>query len=182
HRLPTTDMTNYTWDAAFAELFERCLARYRSGDADFEGYYSDDDLAFLESIGYGKREFFDFVEDFSEWGDPTLANAVLIASVRRDYLREAMHGERSGRVLDPSTSPAKTAEVEGMVWLPRILVKARAKLRGELDPDTMYCCGGDRNFLQQHDIAPADFLRAVWAAEDDDTKVIEYVKKFSGVE
>lgn len=172
-------MTNYTWDVAFTELFERCLARYRSGDTDFEGYYSADDLAFLDSIGYGKREFFDFVEDFSEWGDPTLGNAILIASVRRDYLREVMHGRASDRILDPSTLPPKTAEIDGLVWLPRILVKARAKLRGELDPDTMYCCGGDRAFLRRHDISPADFLRAVWAAGDDDAKAIDYVKRNS---
>ncbi len=172
-------MSDYAWDAAFTELFERCLARYRSGDADFENYYSDDDLAFLESIGYQPREFFDFVEDFAEWGDPTLANAILIASVRRDYRREVMRGERSGSILDPSTLPAKTAEIDGIAWLPRILVKARAKLRGELDPDTMYCCGGDRAFLRRHDIAPADFLRAVWAAGDDDAKAIDYVKRNS---
>lgn len=172
-------MTNYTWDAAFTELFDRCLARYRSGDTDFEGYYSDDDLTFLASIGYGKREFFDFVEDFSEWGDPTLANAILIAAVRRDYLREIMHGESSGKTLDPATLPAKTSELAGYIWLPRIIAKARAKLRGELDPNTMYCCGGDRAFLRRHDIAPADFLRAVWAAGDDDQKIVDYVKRHS---
>ena len=91
-----------------------------------------------------------------------------------------MNGEISSRILDPATLPGKTEMIDGFVWLPRILVKARAKLRGELDPDTMFCCGGDRRFLREHDLAPADFLRAVWAAEDDDTKVIEYVKKYSG--
>ena len=104
----------------------------------------------------------------------------MIASVRRDYLRHVMNGEISSRILDPATLPGKTEMIDGFVWLPRILVKARAKLRGELDPDTMFCCGGDRRFLREHDLAPADFLRAVWAAEDDDTKVIEYVKKYSG--
>ena len=99
--------------------------------------------------------------------------------MRRDYLREIMRGAKSGRTLDPSDLPAKTSEVEGFVWLPRILAKARAKLRGELDPNTMYCCGGDRAFLKRHDIAPADFLRAVWSAGEDDAKVIDYVKRNS---
>jgi hypothetical protein len=90
-----------------------------------------------------------------------------------------MKGGKSDRVLDPASLPAKTSEVDGIVWLPRILAKARAKLRGELDPNTMYCCGGDRAFLKRHDIAPADFLRAVWAAGDDDTRVIDYVKRNS---
>lgn len=170
-------MSNYSWDRQFTDLFERCLERYRAGDRDWENYCTDADLAFLEEIGYGKRELFDFVEDLAQEGDPSLAQAILIASVRRDYLREVMRGKRSDKVLDPSTLPAKTAELEGMVWLPRILAKARAKLRGELDPDTMYSCGGDRAFLKRHDIAPSDFLRAVWAAGDDDSKVVAYVKR-----
>jgi hypothetical protein len=170
---------SYSWDSSFSALFDRCLIRYRSGDTDYSGYYSADDLAFLDSIGYQPREFFDFVEDLAEIGEPSLTTAVMIASVRRDYLTEIMHGAKSDQVLDPATLPAKTSEVDGYVWLPRILVKARAKLRGELDPNTMFCCGGDRAFLKRHDIAPADFLRAVWAAGDDDAKVIDYVKRHS---
>jgi hypothetical protein len=54
--------------------------------------------------------------------------------------------------------------------------KARAKLRGEMDPDTMYGCGGDRAFFAQHNVHPADLLRVTWAAEDDDQKIIDYVK------
>jgi len=170
---------SYSWDSSFSALFDRCLTRYRSGDTDYSGYYSADDLAFLDSIGYQPREFFDFVEDLAEIGEPSLTTAVMIASVRRDYLTEIMHGAKSDHILDPASLPAKTSEVDGFVWLPRILVKARAKLRGELDPNTMYCCGGDRAFLKRHDIAPADFLRAVWAAGDDDAKVIGYVKRNS---
>lgn len=170
---------SYAWDSEFTALFERCLARYRSGDTDFRSYYSEADLAFLASIGYQPREFFDFVEDLAEIGEPSLTTAVLIASVRRDYLREIMKGATSGRTLDPVALPAKTSETEGIVWLPRILAKARAKLRGELDPNTMYCCGGDRAFLKRHDIAPSDFLRAVWAAGDDDSAVLDYVRRNS---
>ncbi|MCX6865247.1 MAG: DUF5069 domain-containing protein [Verrucomicrobia bacterium] len=60
--------------------------------------------------------------------------------------------------------------------LPRILAKARAKLRGELDPDLMFGCGGDRRFLEKHgDIHPADFLRRVWAAGNDDGKLATWV-------
>ena len=33
---------NYQWDSTFVELFERCLERYRSGDEDFNGYYTED--------------------------------------------------------------------------------------------------------------------------------------------
>lgn len=172
-------MSNYSWDTTFVELFERCLARYRAGDEDFEAYYSDDDREFLRSIGYKSREFFDFVEDFGDGGSPSLTTAVMIASVRRDFLDVVLGGEISSHEIKPEELPGKQEELDGIAWLPRIIVKARGKLRGELDPDIMFCCGGDRNFLRTHDIAPADFLRAVWAAGDDDGKIVDFVKTHS---
>lgn len=169
-------MNHYTWDSEFAELFERCLKRYQSGDENFADYYSEADLAFLTSIGYKPRELFDFVEDFGDGGAPSLSTAVMIASARRDYLRWEMNGELSENEIKPDELPAKSEELGGFVWLPRILMKARGKLKGELDPDIMFCCGGDRNFLNTNNISPADFLRAVWSAGDDDDKMIHFVE------
>jgi len=169
-------MSNYQWDSTFAELYHRCVERYRGGDQDFTKYYSDDDLLFLTSIGYKTREFFDFVEDYVEYGEPSLTTAVMIANVRRDYLKYEMNGQLSSRILSPGDLPARHAEMGGIAWLPRILAKARAKLRGELDPDSMYCCGGDRGFLRACDIGPCDFLHAVWCAGDDDDKILAFVK------
>ena len=169
-------MSHYRWDTQFTELFERCLARYRAGDEDFATYYTAEDLEFLTSIGYKPRELFDFVEDYGDGGEPSLTTAVMIASVRRDYLDTVMKGQLSDQEITPDQLPAKDSELDGIRWLPRILVKARAKLRGELHPDIMFCCGGDRAFLRQHDVAPADFLRAVWASNGDDAKVLAYLK------
>jgi hypothetical protein len=40
----------------------------------------------------------------------------------------------------------------------------------------MFGCGGDRNFLTKHgNIHPADFLRNLWAAGDDDAKMASWV-------
>lgn len=172
-------MSNFTWDTLFRELFDRCVERYRSGDTDFNSYYSEDDQAFLGSIGYRPREFFDFVEDFCDEATPSPEAAVLIASVRRDFLKVVQGGETSDSLLSPEVIPEKDAELDGLAWLPRIIAKARAKLRGELDPDTMFSCGGDRAFLRSHDIHPADFLRAVWAAGDNDAKIAVYVRENS---
>ena len=61
--------------------------------------------------------------------------------------------------------------------MPRIIPKARAKLRGELPPETMFCCGGDRAFFKQNDIHPAEFLRIVQKADADDDKIISWVQK-----
>ena len=172
-------MSNFSWDTTFRELFDRCVERYRSGDSEFAGYYSTDDLAFLASIGYAQREFFDFVEDFCDEAVPSPEAAVLIAAARRDFLNVVQGGTTSEAQLDPGSIPAKDSELEGFVWLPRIIAKARAKLRGELHPDTMFSCGGDRKFLRTHDIHPADFLRAVWAAGDDDAAIAAYVRENS---
>ena len=168
----------YTWDAAFLALFDRSVAKYRAGSRDLAAYYSAEDSAFLRSIGYKPREFFDFVEDFCEYdGEPSAATALLIASARRDYLLTIQKGVLSQTEIAPESLPPKPdASLGGIPWLARITVKARAKLKGELHPEIMYGCGGDRRFWREQGIHGADFLRAVWAAGDDDAKVLAWLK------
>lgn len=170
------NQASYTWSTRFLSLFAACTARFRSGDKDFTQYYSPDDLAFLVSIGYKPREFFDFVEDHVNYGDPTPEASLLVAAVRRDYLQVIQHGQLSSRETTPDQLPPKPQEVEGIPWLPRLIAKARLKLKGEMDPEIMYGCGGDRQFFTKYDIHPADFLRTVWAAGDDDARIVAYVK------
>ena len=167
-----------TWNDTFLTLFDRCVAAYRSGNNDFETYYEPADLAFLAEIGCKTREFFDFVEDLCEDGEPSASTALLIAAVRRDYFLAVQEGAASDRVFTRDDVPTFGDELNGFAYLPRILAKARAKLRGELDPELMFGCGGDRNFLKKSgEIHPADFLRQVWAAGDDDQKLAAWVAK-----
>lgn len=167
-----------TWNDEFLSLFDRCLSNYQSGNKDFTSYYDRRDLEFLHSIGYQSREMFDFVEDFADQDEPSISTALLIAAARRDYFQTEQKSIPSDRVVSADDIPAKTDELEGMAYLPRILAKGRAKLRGELHPDLMFCCGGDRRFLKDHgDIHPADFLRNLWAAGDDETKICTWVKE-----
>jgi len=168
-------MKNYSWDFTFTNLYERCIKSYRGGDTDHNNWFDGSDLDFLKSIGYQPLEFFDYIEDFAVHADPSPSTALMIASVRRDFLDVIQNKEHSENRVMPSDLPPKDSELQGHVWLPRILAKARAKLRGELHPESMFCCGGDRAFLRRHDIAPADFLRVVWAAEDDDEKIVDYI-------
>ena len=166
-----------TWNDQFLALFDRCVALYRDGNEDFETYYNDEDIELLKEIGYGKREFFDFVEDYADGGDPTPSTAVLIAAVRRDYFMAVQKGETSSDPLVTRDSiPAKDSVVDGITYLPRMIEKAEAKLRGLLDPDLMFCCGGDRACLRDNGLHPADFLRRVWAADGDHQKVVDWVK------
>lgn len=162
------------WNEVFLGLFARCTELYRSGNKDFETYYSPEDLGFLAEIGCRPREFFDFIEDFSDEGVPAPSTALLVAAVRRDFFLTVQNGKNTGGpLLSPENIPSFGDEIEGIPYLPRLLAKARAKLRGSLDPEIMFCCGGDRNFFaKQGGIHPADFLRHVWAAGDDDRKII----------
>lgn len=166
-----------TWNDRFLDLFDRCVKRYNAGDKDFTKYYDASDSALLAEIGYKPREFFDFVEDFCEEEEPTPSTALLVAAVRRDYFQVVMAGKPGGKLLTGSDIPTFGDDLDGVAYLPRILAKARAKLRGELDPDLMYSCGGDRNFLAKNGgLHPADFLRIVWAADGDDQKVLKIIK------
>lgn len=166
-----------TWNDHFLDLFDRCVRRYRSGDRDFTNYYEPRDQELLDSIGYRPREFFDFVEDFCDEDTPSPTTALLIAAVRRDYFQVVMNGGTREPSVDRETIPTFGDEFEGIGYLPRILAKAEAKLRGELDPDLMYGCGGDRKFLrEQGDLHPADFLRHVWAADGDPAKIAEWLR------
>ena len=169
--------SDYSWDQTFLNLFDRCVARYQRGDADFTKYYSAADLEFLRSVGYKPRELFDFVEDFVDGGEPSRETALLVAAVRRDYFLHVQKGVASATEMQESALPARDATLAGIPWLPRIIQKARNKLRGENCPDIMFSCGGDRRFLREFGIHPADFLRVVWAAREDDQKIVEYVKQ-----
>ena len=168
---------SYSWATEFCGLFQRCVQRHQAGETSFTNWFGDADRSFLGSIGYTEQEFFDFVDDHCRYGgDPSMETALLVAAVRRDYFTVVQHGKRSGKIVAPSELPPKPAAMDGIPWLPRVIVKARAKLRGEMDPDTMFGCGGDRQFFSTHDIHPADFLRVVWAADDDDQRILNYVK------
>lgn len=168
-------MSSFEWDQQFLDLFDRSTALYGKGARDLDRYFSADDLEFLASIGCQPREFFDFVEDWGDGGSPTPATALLIAAVRRDYFIHVQKGKPSAKCMPEEELPARDATFEGLAWFPRVLQKARNKLRGENCPEIMFCCGGDRRFFRDHGIHPADFLRVVWSAGEDDQKVFDFV-------
>jgi hypothetical protein len=89
------------------------------------------------------------------------------------------NGKPTDRVVPMSALPAKSAAVDGIVWLPRLIAKARTKLRGELNPDLMYGCAGDRPFLRSHHMTLPQFLQLVRDKGDDDRAIIDALKKAS---
>jgi hypothetical protein len=168
---------HYDYTHKLKSLWTGAVGKYREGIRGAENFFSPEERKFIASIGATEQEIYDFAEDAVKYGEPDFTTFTLLQDVRRAYFLEEQKGRPGGRVLDIQSLPAKTDAVEGIVWLPRIIPKARAKIRGELHPDIMYGCGGDRNFFRENDIHPAEFLRIVWKAGDNDAEIVDWVKK-----
>ena len=169
--------SQYRWYHDLKQLFVQSLERYRVGEHNPARYYTHEQTDYLASIGMTPQELYDFAEDHAKYdGDPDFETVLLISAARRDYLLSAQHGQTSDHVVSMDDLPPKDTKLGGIPWLPRLIKKAEAKLRGEMPPDLMYGCAGDRRFCQEHGIHPADFLRHVWSAAGDEQKILAYVQ------
>ena len=173
-------MKHYDFATQLQQLWEKACELYAKGQRDAATYFTADQAAFLAANGLTPQHLYDYAEDFTSGGEPTWNQALAIELVRRDYFLNVQGARKSSVMLEESRMPAKTDAVRGIEWLPRIIPKTRAKLRGELPPTLMYCCGGDRRFFKTHDILPAEFLSLVWRHEHDDAAVIDWVARRSG--
>lgn len=172
-------MSHYHFPAQLHALYDKTVAQYRAGQRDVAACFSPDDLGFLQRNGLSAQALYDYAEDETNYGEPGWDTALAVEMVRRDYFLNVQHGLASNRTLDVATMPAKTDTVRGIEWLPRLIPKAKAKLRGELPSTLMYGCGGDRRFFQQHDIHPAEFLSLVWRHENQPEAIIDWVVRRS---
>lgn len=168
-------MDHYNYPKRLKAIWTAAVAKYKTGHKTPEGFLDDDTIAELATLGLNLMDVFDYAEDYINGGDPDFETFLMVHEVRRDYFFTKQAAVQSTERLDPASLPAKTDETRGIVWLPRIIPKAIAKLRGELPPETMYGCGGDRRFFKTNNIHPAEFLRVVWAYEDDHCKIIDWV-------
>lgn len=169
-------MNSYSWTRRLRELYDRSVALYQGGNRELGSYFTAEDLSWLASVGLRPINLYDWAEDMVSAGEPDWNTVLLIAAARRDYFLVHQKGVTATTVTEASELPAKTDELEGIPWLPRIIAKATCFLKGGLCHEIMYGCGGDRRFLKEHDIHPADFLRAVWASDGDHAKVLAYVR------
>jgi hypothetical protein len=173
-------MTN-DWEERFREVYQRGEIAWRAGRQSPGTMFDRDDASFLATIGCTTQELFDFVDDHQRYGEPDLETALAVTAIRRDYFLKVMKGQPTGRTVPMDRLPAKTAEVDGIAWLPRLIEKARLKLRGEMPADLMYGCGGDRSFLPGVNMTLPEFLKLVWESGDDDRRIIDAVKKSGGL-
>ncbi|MGB1126833.1 MAG: DUF5069 domain-containing protein [Opitutales bacterium] len=169
-------MNHYDYQATLKLVWDDAVAKYRAGKRDPEAYFDAATLADLASIGLKAMDVYDYAEDYVSGGDPDFETFLMVCEARRDYFLTEQRGQPSESLLDSSTLPPKTESTRGIAWLPRILPKALAKLRGELPPETMYGCGGDRRFFRENNIHPAEFLRATWAYQDDMDRLVDWVE------
>ena len=165
------------WKAEFQKLFNSAVTQYQSGLRGASQIFEAKDVEFLASIGASPSEIYDFVEDWSEVGKPSFETILAITAVRYDYFVNEQQRISPGLVQAPETFPAGTLAMGGFRWLPRIIAKARAKLKGELPPDLMFSCGADRPFLRKVGIAPEDFLKSVWEAGPNDSAILARVEE-----
>jgi hypothetical protein len=169
-------MTSYNWTERLRAIYDKTIDLYRGGNPDLSSYFTQEETTWLASIGLRPINLYDWAEDVTGAGEPDWNTALLVAAARRDYFLVHQKGATATTVTEAAELPAKTEELDGIPWLPRIIAKATCFLKGGLCHDIMYGCGGDRRFLKEHDIHPADFLRAVWASGGDQAKVLAYVR------
>lgn len=165
-------------------LWKKAIKTYEQGNFNAATYFTEDDIAFLHSIGMNAQEMYDFAEDWVNYQEPDFETMRLLQSVREDYFKKEMKGQASDKTINVTDLPSKTEILAGILWLPRIIPKAKAKLRGEMPPELMYCCGGDRRFFKENNIHPAEFLQAVAHYWENENALIHWVqarrKKNSG--
>ena len=165
------------WEDTFQQLFDRAVTTFKGGTRDPSQLLSKEDSIFLASIGTSAQEVYDFVEDWIEDREPTPEIIRQITGIRRDYFLTVQNGTSPSKQLSSAALPSPNDTLGGHRWLPRIIEKARAKLRGELPSDIMYGCGMDRPFLKKNNIEPPEFLKIVWEAGEDHEKILDFVNK-----
>jgi hypothetical protein len=169
-------MTSNDWENRFRAVHDAGNKAWAEGRRTPSSMFTEIDRAFLMSIGCTDQELFDFVDDLNRYGEPDYETALALQRIRHRYFHEVQGGQWTGQQARMEDLPPKDLPVDGIAWLPRLIVKARLKLRGEMPPDLMYGCGGDRPFVRRMHTTLPDFLQLVWDCGDDDRKIIDQVK------
>lgn len=168
-----------SWEAEFRAVYDRGVQAWKSGRRSPASMFEPADVQFLASIGCTAQELFDFVDDFQVYGEPRFETVQAIQAIRRDYFLNTLVAKSTGRTPSLDQHPPKAASVEGIPWLPRVIEKARLKLRGEMPADLMYGCGGDRAFFAKVHMTLPQFLELVRDAGTDTPRVIQAVVQSS---
>jgi hypothetical protein len=171
---------NNDWETQFKAVYGRGSTAWMAGRKSAATMFTPEDASFLATIGCTTQELFDFVDDWHRYGEPDFDAARAVAAIRRDYFLNVLQGRPTTARVSMDELPPKTAAVDGIVWLPRLIAKARAKLRGEMPDDLMYGCGGDRECFGNIKMTMPAFLELVRDCGEDTRRIVETVKKSAG--
>lgn len=165
------------WNDRFMTIFREMVARYHEQQpSQGERFVLPHEQEFLESIGYTVQEMFEYVAEYATQGIPSPGTILLIAAARRSFFLTVQRGIVGREQLRDADIPGEDEVLQDIVYLPRMIKKAEAKLHGTLPVGMMYFCDKDRSFLRDHgNIHPADFLYVVWGTHGDRQKVISYI-------
>src|SRR5687767_1070290 len=120
-------MTTTDWRPEFRRVYDRGVVAWQAGRRSPDTMFGKEDAAFLVTIGCTTQELFDFVDDSQRYGDLDCETALAVTAIRREYFLTVMKRKPSGRKISMDSLPPKAAEVDGIAWLPRLIVKARVK-------------------------------------------------------
>ncbi|NBZ95146.1 MAG: hypothetical protein EBR40_01730, partial [Proteobacteria bacterium] len=123
-------MTSYNWTARLRAIYDKTIDLYRGGNRDLSSYFTQEETTWLASIGLRPINLYDWAEDVTGTGEPDWNTALQIAAARRDYFLVHQKGATATTVTEASELPAKTEELDGIPWLPRIIAKATCFLKG----------------------------------------------------
>src|SRR5688500_642610 len=97
------------WKAQFRNVWDRGVAAWEAGRKSAKTMFSDEDAAFLATIGCTTQELFDFVDDHLRYGDFGSDMVLAVTEIRLRYFLEVMHGKPTGRIVPMKELPAKSA-------------------------------------------------------------------------
>jgi hypothetical protein len=126
------------WKTQFREVFDAGVQRRKEGCNEPVAMFESAELAFMDSIGCTAQEMFDFCDDYVGWDDVIYDHVEALQAVRYEHFVEELDSQPASHRMETDEFPPKDAEVEGIAWLPRLIVKTRAKLAGQLPADLMY--------------------------------------------
>ena len=157
------------------QLHEKASANYRTGCRTPSQILAPADLEALAKLGISAQSLYDAVDDLARYGEPDKAVFVELAQMRADYFQTTLQCRPPSRIVQESELPPKSAEFEGVSWLPRIIRKAQCFLEGSLCDDIMYGCAGDRSFLKKYNATLPSFLAVVRDTHGDPAQALRFL-------
>jgi hypothetical protein len=159
------------------QFHDQASASYKAGCRTPSQILPEAELETLAKFGITPQFLYDAVDDLARYGEPSKDVFVELAQMRAVYFQTILHGLHPARIVQERELPPKSAEFQGVAWLPRIIRKAQCFLEGSLCDEIMYGCAGDRSFLKKYNANLPAFLTVVRDSHGDPSQALRYLTK-----